>query len=45
MGDVVVHFGKDGQPVYIEVLNARAFLSTAKRVVTPAARHRRRIPA
>lgn len=28
-GDFIVHFDKDNKPVYIEILNAKAFLKEA----------------
>lgn len=36
MGDVIVHFAKDGQPVLLEILNASQFLRSAIPAVPPA---------
>jgi len=36
MGDFVVHFDKNGKPVYIEILNAKQFTHHAKTVIPSA---------
>lgn len=33
MGNIVVHFTKDGLPVYLEVLEAKKFLTRTKKIL------------
>jgi len=33
MGNIVVHFTKEGLPVYLEVLEARKFLTKTKKIL------------
>ncbi|MBU3942535.1 DUF2283 domain-containing protein [Patescibacteria group bacterium] len=36
MGNIVVHFTKDGVPVYLEVLEAKGFLTKTKNILESA---------
>ena len=33
MGDIVVHFDKEGLPVYLEILRAKRFLNRPQRIL------------
>lgn len=44
MGDAIVHFGADGNPVYFEILEASKFLKRAS-ILLPAAVRRSLVPA
>ncbi len=33
MGDIVIHFSKDGLPVYLEILRAKRFLNKPQRIL------------
>lgn len=37
-GDFIVHFDKNDQPVYVEILNAQRFMSKSASVLTPTAK-------
>lgn len=37
MGNVVVHFTKEGLPVYLEILEARKFLNKTKQILDKTA--------
>lgn len=36
IGDVVVHFSRDNEPVYLEILEASKFVDRAHKIVRPA---------
>lgn len=38
MGDFIVHFSKEGKPVYLEILNASKFLTKAKNILPESAK-------
>lgn len=45
MGDFIVHFTKDGKPVYVEILNARSFITQAAKSLPKHSQYNHRAPS